>query len=190
MTNSESALTRIDPAIVGMIDIVSSTPTIMGNPHQDHKDRADLMAKIIRLMTDSLSAWATVVSFTGDGVVFYTDRRGTSVLPKMRSLSAVIEEDAGFRLHLRCGFAAGVIFHGSVGPGPNIVGVPVVEVARLLQEKEWFLPDHDVCILATDGAANQGAQHRLWKGTDWGTVTDEWRPAGLGSLTVSVYRHT
>lgn len=187
MPNSKCSLTRIDSAIVGMIDIVSSTPAIMGNPHHDHEVRARLMTNIIGLMTQTLSPWATTVSFTGDGVLFYITEKTQRILPRIEALSLNIDEQFGLRLGLRVGFAAGVIFRGNVGPGPNIVGVPVVEVARLLQEKSFF--PNGIAIVATAGALNEGAG-TLWEAARWRSVSSTWKPAGLGSMPVSVCCYT
>ncbi|SIS89407.1 hypothetical protein [Insolitispirillum peregrinum] len=187
MPETQASLTRIDPAIVGMIDIVSSTPIIMGDVRVDHAARAIRMVRIIDVMMAQLAPWANVVSFTGDGVLFCIKERGRHVLPRIKMLKYKIDEITGIQLKLRVGFAAGIVFHGRVGPTDNIVGVPVIESARLLQEKSLF--EGGAAIVATEGAVNEGASSGLWDAVAWDKVSSAWRPAGLGELAVRVFRH-
>ncbi|MEO5340151.1 MAG: hypothetical protein H7837_06490 [Magnetococcus sp. MYC-9] len=196
---AEQVLTRVDNAVVGMIDIVSSTSQIMGNPRDDQAVRAVKMLRIIQVLQREIQAFAIPVSFTGDGLLFYvaaqSDRR---IIDRMAILAGLVRAELNDQplLPMRIGFSRGTIFSGQVGPGPNIIGVPVVEVSRLMAEKEMFdsgtTNSRVATILATEDTLETGVTLNLWGSLvmkDWQKIEPPWEPRGLPGYLVSIYRY-
>ncbi|MEO5340150.1 MAG: ATP-binding protein [Magnetococcus sp. MYC-9] len=198
-----AALHDIGNVVVGFIDIVASTDAIMANAQLDHAPRIRLMADLVTAIQKQISDWATPVSFTGDGLLFYIkaqqDRQVADLLSQLRMLGDILESErrqdgaiAPFlpasKSLLRIALSWGPVHQGLIGPTSNIIGWPVVEAARLAAEKEFFLAGQ-VAILATEQSVDAGIQTGFWKHRDWQHVTDNWIPRGFGNHPVTVYRH-
>jgi class 3 adenylate cyclase len=167
-------------AICGFIDMVDSTRLVMANPSVAPEQKWDAF----RLLTEELQKQiaefgGTTVSFTGDGVLFVLDEQAavaTNVIVRLANLAATIEviskthagmrtlfEDAGIPVpKLRSGLSFGKVFVGGVGPTRNLIGLPVVEAARISAEKELFA-EGGTAVLVSESALDRGAQWKIWR---------------------------
>ncbi|MFN3076487.1 MAG: ATP-binding protein [Alphaproteobacteria bacterium] len=194
-------LTSLGEVIVGFIDIVSSTETIMVNHKLAPNQRNELMVALINRLQLQLDGVARPVSFTGDGLLFHFNKGAATekCLPRLRSLADILERErdqfsallpglAGGGIHLRIALSWGPVHGGRIGPTDNLVGWPVVEAARLAAAKNFY-PDGRVSIAATGEAVDAGIRAGLWNNGDWNEVDKGWVPGGF-SASQTVYRHS
>ena len=85
---------------------------------------------------------------------------------------------------LRVALCCGEVYHGQVGPTVNIIGLPVVEAARVAALKEEYERAH-VSLLISRTAHNRGAEWRMWDAGDFQPCTS-FTPKGLG-LPLEIY---
>ncbi|SIS89390.1 ATP-binding protein [Insolitispirillum peregrinum] len=186
--------------IVGFIDIVSSTETVMMNALLAPEQRDALMIALIKRLQKQLDGIAQPISFTGDGLLFHFKAGTTGVcLPHLRTLADALDLERGNfpamapflankGMRLRIALSWGPVRFDRIGPSNNLVGWPVVEAARLAAAKDFY-PDGQVSIVATELAVTAGIQAGLWRNGDWERITGQWQPRGFnGSAAIS--RHT
>lgn len=190
-------------AICGFVDIANSTGELMANPKVAPDQRAELFRWLAARLQDQLEACgADVISFTGDGLLFLLTQqqaRPNVVLAALKGMAGAIEtaalgdadlatllRDMGAQPpKLRLGLSAGQVHLGKVGPSRNVIGLPVVEAARIAEHKDLI----DSCperLLISAGAQNRGAGWGLWQAVDFeaaGTIEGR----GLGQA-LRVYR--
>jgi HSP90 family molecular chaperone len=192
---------RLD-VIVGIVDMVDSTRLVIANPAAGPPQVAQFLRALIHEIEAQVrNCGAVPVSFTGDGLLFYLEQP-SAVLQNVRSrfqhlskvLELVCESKPELRKliadhrqvipRLRIALASGETFFGQIGPTKNLVGLPVVEAARLCAEKALY-EEGKTELLVTGHAFDAGARWGIWRAQDFRIIQQQFMPKGLNrELTV------
>jgi HSP90 family molecular chaperone/class 3 adenylate cyclase len=182
-------------AIVGFIDMVDSTRLLIANPAAGPQQ----VSQFIRVLIHEIEALIRIfgampVSFTGDGILFYLEQPVQpieNVRTRLHNLSCALEivssNKPEFRSlmesqqaelpKLRIALAYGDVFLGPVGPTNNLIGLSVVEAARLCSERQFY--DQGKCeLLVTGHAFDVGARWSIWRAREFERL-GEFTPKGL-----------
>jgi class 3 adenylate cyclase len=191
--------------ICGFIDMVDSTRTLISNPNVGPEGAAEAIRAIVGELEKQLQLMsAQPVSFTGDGLLFFWERSTpekplTNVRATLRNLEAAVEmaSQGNPQLRgllrkmnietpkLRVALAHGEAYYGKVGPTVNLVGMPVVEAARVAALKEDY-EKAKVSLLISQAAYDHGASWGMWQAADFQLCTT-FTPKGTG-LPIKVYQ--
>jgi class 3 adenylate cyclase len=183
--------------------MVDSTKTIMANVNADRDQKWEAFRLLTEELQKQIRAFGgTTVSFTGDGLLFILEQprdHSVNVMTHLKNLAGSLEvvctsqptirslfDDARINPpKLRVGLSFGMIFCGQVGPTPNVIGLPVVEAARISAQKELFEDDKPQ-ILLSESALNQGAEWKIWKAAQFDRA-GAFAPKGLNQ-EIEVFR--
>lgn len=169
-------------AIVGIIDLAKSTRTLVARSATAPVNISTFMQATMAHISTHLEGRAQVISFTGDGLLFLVreprESRFVALLTLLRSLELRLQqamaddpafgplaEDISASLKLRVALSEGDLFIGSIAGTRNVIGLPVVEAARVVSDSALYQA-HQTTILMTDAALNRGSKWELWKATE------------------------
>lgn len=146
--------------LVGFVDFVKSTETIMKDIYSKPDERADFMRDLVNQLYIKISKYGgQVLSFTGDGVVFFFEEKSvTEARDKTEELDPLYDALGHLNTDIsrwvktktksttdnipvpkfRIALDYGDVFVGMVGPTKNIIGLPVVIAARLCAQRDIY----------------------------------------------------
>jgi class 3 adenylate cyclase len=189
--------------VCGLIDIKGSTPQFIANPNVGPNEGAEALLGIdAELRSWVRSTGGKPISFTGDGLLFYWDEPAKPT-DNVRAALQNPEVAVGIAIQgniplrnllrkmkidppkLRIAITSGEVYLGKVGSSENIIGLPVVEAARLAALKEEYEKE-SVSVLITRAAHNHGTEWRMWDAGDFQPCAS-FTPQGTG-LPLKIFK--
>jgi class 3 adenylate cyclase len=178
------------------VDFKGSTQLLIANPNVGPSDAAEaLRGEYAELESQVRTLGGKPVKFSGDGIWFYWDgpaKPSDNVRARLQNLegalATAIQGNIPLRNllrkmkinppKLRIAIAWGEVYLGEVGSSADMIGLPVVEAARLLELKEVY-DKESVSVLISRDAHNFGTEWGMWDAGDFRPCAS-FTPRGIG----------